>query len=104
MSNEFSETKGRMPTRRMGDTVAYSARMQEAMRYDKLSIADYRLVMTIMYAISHGLTEEKWQEEQQKTVSILIQQPPDAKTPHADAASRYEQTVACFKDLALWPW
>ena len=104
MSNEFSETNGRIPSRRMSDTVAYSARMQEAMRYDKLSIADYRLVMTIMDAISRGFTEEKWQKEQQRTVSVLTQQPPDEKTPHADAVSRYEQMVACFKDLALWPW
>ena len=74
------------------------------MRYDKLSSSDYRLVMTIKHAVSQGLTEEQWKEGQDKTVSLLINQPPDEVRLHADAANRYEQTVACFKDLVLWPW
>ena len=88
----------------MSDTAAYSARIQEAMRYDKLRSSDYPIVMTIMHAVSQGFTEEEWEKEQQRTVSILTKQPSDKKTPHADAANRYEQTIACFKDLLLWPW
>jgi hypothetical protein len=88
----------------MWDAVSYSARIQEAMRYDKLGSSDYRLVMTILYAISQGWTEEKWKKEQHGTVSFLIDRPPDEVAPHVDAANRYEQMIACFKDLLLWPW
>jgi phosphoenolpyruvate carboxylase len=88
----------------MSEIVLYTARIQEAMRYDKLSASDYRLVMTIMHAVSQGLTEEQWKEEQDKTIRILTNQLPDEVRLHVDTANRYEQTVACFKDLVLWPW
>jgi hypothetical protein len=85
-------------------TAAYSARIQGAMQYDKLRSSDYALVMSIMRAISRGLTEEMWEQEQQSTVRSLQGKPADQKISHADTASRYEQTIAGLKDLALWPW
>jgi hypothetical protein len=104
MSNQPSAANTQIPLGTMSDTAAYSARIQEAMRYDKLRSSDYPIVMTIMHAVSQGFTEEQWEKEQQRTVSILTKQPSDKKTLHADAANRYEQTIACFKDLLLWPW
>ena len=104
MSKHPSAANTHIPSGRMSDTAAYSARIQEAMRYDKLRSSDYPIVMTIMHAVSQGFTDEQWEKGQQKTVSILTKQPPDKKTPHADAANRYDQTIACFKDLLLWPW
>jgi len=104
MSKQSSEANEQISIRRISDTATYSARIQEAMRYDKLGSSDYPIVLTIMRAVSQGFTEEKWEKEQQSTVSILTNQPPDKKAPHADAANRYEQTVAYFKDLVLWPW
>jgi len=88
----------------MSDTAAYSTRIQEAMRYDKLGSSDYLMVLTILRAIAQGWTEEQWKQEQHRTVSMLTKQPPDKQTPHSDAANRYEQTIACFKDFVLWPW
>jgi len=88
----------------MSDTAAYSTRIQEAMRYDKLGSSDYLMVLTILRAIAQGWTEEQWKQEQHRTVSVLTKQPPDKQTPHSDAANRYEQTIACFKDFVLWPW
>jgi hypothetical protein len=104
MSKQSSGANEQISSSRMSDTAAYSAHIQEAMRYNKLRSSDYHIVMTIMHAVSHGLTEEKWENEQQSTVNILTNQPPEEKTPHADAANRYEQTIARFKDLVLWPW
>jgi hypothetical protein len=88
----------------MTATAAYSARIQEAMRYDKLGSRDYALVMSIMRAVSQGFTEEQWETEQQSTVRALREKPVDKKLAHADAASRYEQTIAGLRDLVLWPW
>jgi hypothetical protein len=104
MSKQPSEANEKNSSSRMSETAAYSAHIQEAMRYDKLRPSDYHIVMTIMHAVSQGLTEEKWENEQQSAVSVLTNQPPDKKTRHTDAANRYEQTIACFKDLGLWPW
>jgi hypothetical protein len=104
MSKQSSGANEQISSSRMSDTADYSAHIQEAMRYNKLRPSEYHIVMTIMHAISHGLTEEKWENEQQSAVNILTNQPPDEKTPHADAANRYEQTIARFKDLVLWPW
>jgi endonuclease/exonuclease/phosphatase (EEP) superfamily protein YafD len=104
MSKQSSETHGPNSSGRMSDTAAYSTRIQEAMRYDKLGSSDYLMVLTILRAIAQGWTEEQWKQEQQRTVSVLTKQPPDEQTPHADAANRYEQAIACFKDLVLWPW
>ena len=104
MSKQPSAAHTHIPSGRMSDTAAYSACIQQAMRYDKLRSSDYPIVMTIMHAVSQGLTEEQWEKEQHRTVSILTKQLPDKKAPHADVANRYAQTIACFKDLLLWPW
>jgi len=104
MSKRSTEENEQMPSGRMTATAAYSARIQEAMRYDKLRSSDYPLVMSIMRAVSQGFTEEKWKTEQQSSVSALLNQPPDKGIAHADAADRYEQTIAWLADLVLWPW
>jgi len=104
MSKQPSQANTKIPLGTMSDTAVYSASIQQAMRYDKLRSSDYPIVMTIMHAISQGFSKEQWEKEQQRTVSILTKLPPDKKTPYADAANRYEQTIACFKDLLLWPW
>ena len=104
MNKRSTEENESIASGRMTATAAYSAHIQEAMRYDKLRPSDYHIVMTIKHAISQGLTEEKWENEQQSTVNVLKNQPTDKKTSHTDAANRYEQTIDCFKDLGLWPW
>lgn len=104
MQQPFPETNEQPAPRKVGQASAYSAHIQEAMRYDKLPSADYSLVMTLLHAVLHGYTEEKWQEEQQRTIAALTKQATDKKAAHADAANRYEQTTAKLKDLALWPW
>jgi hypothetical protein len=104
MRKQSSETHEPNSSGRMSDTAAYSTRIQEAMRYDKLGSSDYLMVLTILRAVAQGWTEEQWKQEQRRTVSVLTQLPPDKQTPHTDAANRYEQTIACFKDLVLWPW
>ena len=99
----FQTPEQRLP-RRIGSAAAYSARIQEVMRYDKLSSSDYPLVMTILRAVDQGSTEERWQEEQQRPLKALANRPPDKEIAHADAANRCEQMVCCLKDLSLWPW
>lgn len=103
MSKQFSETNEQAYERRVGNANAYSAHVQEAMRYDRLRSADYPLVMTILEAVSRGSSEERWKEEQ-RAVKLLIDQPPDKGISHADEANRYEQMVHRLKDLTLWPW
>lgn len=90
--------------RSMSSASAYSASIQEAMRFDRLRSSDYQLVMTILHAVLQGYTEERWQEEQQQPLNALRQQSTDPRINHADAVDRYEQTVSCLKDLRLWPW
>ena len=104
MSMQFSETSEQTSQRRIGDASAYSARIQEAMRYDKLSSSDYALVMTLLNVVLQGYPEERWKTEQQQTVRILTEQPPDKSISYADAANRYEQVVKRLQDLMLWPW
>lgn len=104
MSKQFSEIHEQTPQRRLGNATAYSARVQEAMRYDKLRSSEYPIVMTILNAVLQGYSEERWKEEQQRTVKTLTNQSPDKRTSHADAANRYEQTVSNLRDLMLWPW
>jgi hypothetical protein len=103
MSKQFSETHEPSANRRI-DASAYSARVQEAMRYDKLPSSSYSLVMTILNAVSRGYSYEKWQEEQQRALKILTDLPPDPKTAHADVENRYEQAISCLQDISLWPW
>jgi hypothetical protein len=104
MSKDFSEILEQTFKRKIGNANAYSAHIQEAMRYDKLRSAEYPIVMTILSAVSKGYTEEKWQEEQQRMLQAFTHQPPDKGTSHAEAANRYEQLVCCLNDLSLWPW
>jgi hypothetical protein len=104
MSKQTSEANEQISSSKLSDTAAYSAHIQEAMRYNKLRPSEYHIAMTIMNAIAHGLNEEKWENEQQNTVNKLTNQPPDEKATHADVANRYEQTIAHLKDLVLWPW
>lgn len=104
MSMRSTEEKEPILPGRRSATEAYSAHIQEAMRYVKLRTSDYPLAMSIMRAVSQGFTEEQWEAEQQSAVRALREKPVDKKLAHADAASRYEQTIAGLKDLALWPW
>jgi hypothetical protein len=104
MSKQFAETNKPPSQQRIGSAVTYSACVQEAMRYNKLRSSEYPLVMSILSAVLQGQTEERWKEERQRSLKALTNQPPDKGTFHADAANRYEQTVHCLKDLALWPW
>jgi hypothetical protein len=104
MTNPFTGTDTSTPQRNASRASAYSARIQEAMRFDRLRSSDYYLAMTILHAVLQGYTEERWQEEQQRTLTALRQQRPDPNVSHSDDANRYEQTVDCFKDLLLWPW
>ena len=104
MNKQSTEENEQMPASRMTATAAYSARIQEAMRYEKLRSSDYPLVMSIMRAVSQGFTEEQWKTEQQSIVRALREKPADQQLAHADAACRYEQMIAGIKDLALWPW
>jgi hypothetical protein len=104
MSKESSEILEQTYKWKIGSASAYSALVQEAMRYDKLRSVEYPIVMTILNAVSKGYAFEKWQEEQQRMVQAFTLQPPDNGIPHADAANRYEQLVGCLNDLSLWPW
>lgn len=104
MSKQFSETNEKTSQRRIGNASAYSARVQEVMRYDRLPSTVYPLVMTLLSAVLEGYTEERWKEEQQRALMILMNQPPDQRISHTDAANRYEQVIGSLKDLGLWPW
>ena len=103
MSKQFAEPNGHAHTPWVSSG-AYSAHIQEAMRHNKLYSADYPLVMTILNAVTRDLTVEQWQEEQQRRVTTLTNQTPDATRTHADAANRYEQTLGNLRDMVLWPW
>ena len=104
MSQDTSEREKLTSQQKMGNATTYSARIQAAMRYDRLSSSDYHLVMTLLKAVRQGDSQEQWKEEYQRTVNALTQQPVDEKTSHADTANRYEQTVSRLKDMTLWPW
>ncbi len=107
MSKQFVEPNGRSESHTTLQWVSsgtYSARIQEVMRQNKLYSSDYPLVMTILNAVTRGLTQEQWQEEQQRRVTTLTNQAPDSARAHADAANRYEQTIDNLRELLLWPW
>jgi hypothetical protein len=104
MSAQSSEAREKTSPRKVQDASVYSSRVQEAMRYDKLSSSDYALVMTLLDAVLQGYTEERWKTEQQRILKVLTDQPPDQRVAYADAANRSEQVVGRLKDLTLWPW
>ena len=101
MSQQFTDKP--RPSRKMVDAAAYSARVQEAMRHNKLGSAEYPLAMSLMNAVLNGYTEEQW-KEQNRSLKALNERPAEEKLHHADAANRYEQLVGNLKDLTLWPW
>ena len=104
MSKQIVEIHEQSSKRKIGNASAYSAHIQEAMRYDKLSSSHYALVMTILNAVVQGHTEELWKEEQQQTLKTLMNRPTNPTIAHADLANLYEQTISGLKDLSLWPW
>jgi hypothetical protein len=104
MSKQFTGTNEQTPPHSLDSAVVYSARIQDVMRYNKLHSSDYPLVMTLLRAVAQRHTEERWQEEQERTLKTLANQPAYKGRPHADAANRYEQTVLTLQDLMLWPW
>ena len=104
MSMQSPEAKEQGSQRKMHDASIYSGRIQEAMRYNKLSSANYSLAMTLMNAVLQGYTEERWKTEREAMIKALTLKSPDKNAAHADAANLYEQMVACVKDLDLWPW
>ena len=107
MSKQFAEPNGRPEshgTLQWVSSGTYSARIQEVMRHNQLYSSDYPLVITLLNAVTRGLTQEQWQEEQQRRVTTLTNQAPDKARTHADAANRYEQTIGNLRDLLLWPW
>lgn len=101
---QFTDINPSRSQQQVGRASDYSARIQEAMRYDRLRSSEYPLVMTILDAVLQGYTEERWQVEQQRVLKVLRQQLPEQGIAHADEADRYEQRVSCLRDLSLWPW
>ena len=99
-SNSNSSFKS---SRKMVDAAAYSSRVQEAMRHNKLGSAEYPLAMSLMNAVLNGYTEEQW-KEQNRSLKALSERAPEKTLTHADSANRYEQMVFNLKDLMLWPW
>ncbi|HTK11566.1 MAG TPA: hypothetical protein VL485_30620 [Ktedonobacteraceae bacterium] len=104
MSTQFSETREQVFQRKFGDASIYSAHVQEAMRFNKLSSANYALVMTLLDAVLLGYTEERWKTGQQRIIKTLTDQLPDKHASHSDVANRYEQSISYLKELTLWPW
>ncbi len=90
-------------SRKMVDAAAYSSRVQEAMRHNKLGSAEYPLAMSLMNAVLNGYTEEQW-KEQNRSLKALSERPTEKTIPHSDAANRYEQMVNNLKELMLWPF
>jgi hypothetical protein len=104
MSTQFVQPGNSSAQRRIVSASAYSAHVQEAMRYNRLPSFDYTVVMTLLDAVLQGYTQERWEEVQQRMLQQMIKRTPDNKAPHADTANQYEQIVASLKDLSLWPW
>ncbi len=103
MSNQSPETTDQTASyRRISSD--YAAHVQEAMRHGELRSWEYPVAMTLMRALSQGLDEEAWKQEQQRAIETLSKKSPDEKTPHTEEANRYDQMVARFKDMHLWPW
>ncbi len=103
MDTSFAEAEKHSRQQRMTDASAYSAHMQEAMRYNRLSSADYSLVMAIFHAISEGETEEQWKEQQQRR-KILHLPSSESDVSSLAADDEHKQLVLRLKDLLLWPW
>lgn len=98
-----NETDEYLSQQRLGRAVAYSARVQEAMRYNRLHSSDYPLVMGVMRDISQGYTEKQWKEEQQRRIAARASKSGDIEAS-TDTSKPYEQLVERLKVLELWPW
>jgi hypothetical protein len=104
MNKQPSEINEKPAQRQVGNASAYSAHIQEVMRYDKLSSTDYHLVMTILNAVSRGDSEEHWKEEQHRALKPLLSQTSDTPEAATNSSNGYELLVQRLKGLQLWPW
>lgn len=104
MNKKSSEINEKPAQRQVGSASAYSAQIQEVMRYDKLSSTDYHFVMTILNAVSKGDTEEQWKEEQQRMLKPLLSQSSAKEDSSTNSVNGYELMVQRLKGLMLWPW
>lgn len=100
MDENISPLFKQSPAGRIGDAATYLARLNEA----DIPRSAYGLGLTIAQALIQGLTQLQWEQEQRGTVAALANQSPDPTASFATVANRYEQTIAHFKELGLWPW
>ena len=103
MTEQSSEQQREFAMNRM-KSADYAGHIQEAMRYNRLSAQEYNIVIGLMRAISHGQSQEEWEKDTNRTVSVMRNQEPDQTLPHADLPNRYEQMIEHLRDIALWPW
>ena len=82
----------------------YAGHIQEAMRYNRLSSQEYNIVIALMRAVTQGQSQDEWEKELNRTVSVMKNQEPDQKLPHADEPNRYVQMIEHLRDIELWPW
>src|SRR6266567_1245075 len=99
MSKQTSGANEQISSSRMSDTADYSAHIQEAMRYNKLRPSEYHIAMTIMHAISHGLNEEKWENEQQGAVKMLTN---DGSSPYNHVADSFPSLRQLYRLINLF--
>ncbi|GHO93806.1 hypothetical protein KSF_038540 [Reticulibacter mediterranei] len=104
MDKPSIETGEHSRQQRMRDASAYSARLQEVMRYNRLPSSDYPFAMAILRAISQGDTEEKWKEALQQRRKISLSPSPEKESSSADTDDDYTRLVLRLKSLTLWPW
>ena len=104
MDRPSIETGEHSRQQRMRDASAYSARLQEVMRSNRLPSSDYPFAMAILRAISQGDTEEKWKEALQPRQNISRYPSPEKESSSADTDDDYAQLVLRLKGLTLWPW
>ena len=103
MDKTSIETGEHSRQQRMRDASAYSARLQEVMRYNRLPSSDYPFAMAILRTISQGDTEEKWKEALQRR-KISHYPSPEKELSSADTDDDFAQLVLRLKGLMLWPW
>jgi hypothetical protein len=104
MDKPSLETGEHSRQQRTRDANAYSARLQEVMRYNRLPSSDYPFAMAILRAISQGDTEEKWKEAFQQRRKISRYPSPEKESSSADTDNDFAQLVLRLKGLMLWPW
>ena len=104
MDKPSIETEEHSQQQRMRDASAYSALLQEVMRYNRLPSSDYPFAMAILRTISQGDTEEKWKEALQQRRKISRSPSTEKESSSADTDDDYAQLVLRLKGLMLWPW